>query len=657
MIAGKSDIREWFEKGVADGYKYMLTIYDRMGYPDDPDFPVYKKSAAGAREAIRGYGHDPMSEVMEVYNLEEDMEGQLAEKRAYRIESLPESVKYLPGGEPSGAEGLTRLAYMDAENRRIATGFFDEGDTVVHHAAHVFFTGKDAPLGGAAIIHKTCVYILQQQLSPGKAVAAVYRWRADENGCFLNEPPRAYSFRLDSPLYDEPRVPLNCSAGADEPETPGGDLYIRISLSFADGRDRRGSDCYSSRRSSAEYLYMPNIDDFRSVASESSRYDSFQARKQIKDGVAACARGDIQEARGIFESIAMFGDAEAMFELGKLLYAGDGSFKEPNPSRDKAAAALWFAKAAQLGSAGAALFLGYMYDEGDGIPEDLAKAAYWLERAAEDGEKDAYPLVSQKYWRGEGIEKNYGKAAYWAACAVQDTALADWRAKQIKDGGWDAEGILEYACLKTVLDSGGEWAAALIDEKFGGGSGFSVSAAEMERLLGRAAGISQWMADNWKVAGGNRKWCDAFGSYGILAYELDWNSLFDSAENGKGQRELKQGMESCQSGEFARAYAFFRESAQKGNGNAQYNLAVILGHGGNGIGADLAAAEEWAAKAREQGFPKAKRMLAYLLCKQAFDAKESGDAQTARRFFERAAALGSRTARTQLEHMDKEPRL
>jgi TPR repeat protein len=81
---------------------------------------------------------------------------------------------------------------------------------------------------------------------------------------------------------------------------------------------------------------------------------------------------------------------------------------------------------------------------------------------------------------------------------------------------------------------------------------------------------------------------------------------------------------------------------------------VILGQGGNGIGADLAAAEEWAAKAREQGCPKAKRMLAYLLCKQAFDAKESGDAQTARRFFDRAAVLGSRTARAQIEYMDSD---
>jgi len=85
IAADRSEIREWFEKGVAEGYKYMLIVYDRMEYPENSDSPYYCKTAEGAEKAVSGFSGDELSKVMEVYDLSMGMEVQLAEKRAWHL--------------------------------------------------------------------------------------------------------------------------------------------------------------------------------------------------------------------------------------------------------------------------------------------------------------------------------------------------------------------------------------------------------------------------------------------------------------------------------------------------------------------------------------------------------------------------------------------
>ena len=48
---------------------------------------------------------------------------------------------------------------------------------------------------------------------------------------------------------------------------------------------------------------------------------------------------------------------------------------------DKAAAAIWFEKAAREGHAQAMKNLGKMYAAGDGVPEDPEKSDYWFKKA------------------------------------------------------------------------------------------------------------------------------------------------------------------------------------------------------------------------------------------------------------------------------------
>ena len=89
IAAGKEELREWFEYGVKNKHKYMLIVYDQMEAPDDADSAYYADDKDEAWKLVGTFNNDPMSKIMEIYDLTMDMESQLAEKRVW---NLPEQV-------------------------------------------------------------------------------------------------------------------------------------------------------------------------------------------------------------------------------------------------------------------------------------------------------------------------------------------------------------------------------------------------------------------------------------------------------------------------------------------------------------------------------------------------------------------------------------
>ena len=78
MAASLSDLRSWFNKGVADGYTHMAVFMDIMDYEDYPSYydimntPDIKAEVAKNPERL-----------MEVYDLRMSREAQMAEGRAF----------------------------------------------------------------------------------------------------------------------------------------------------------------------------------------------------------------------------------------------------------------------------------------------------------------------------------------------------------------------------------------------------------------------------------------------------------------------------------------------------------------------------------------------------------------------------------------------
>jgi TPR repeat protein len=105
------------------------------------------------------------------------------------------------------------------------------------------------------------------------------------------------------------------------------------------------------------------------------------------------------EALRLFERAARAGDSEAAYQLGQMLRPG-----EP------AAAASWYAQAAQQRHAKAALALGLLYKNGEGVRQDARQAAHWLDLASALGNAHAMFLLSNLYNEGSGVTQDRARA-------------------------------------------------------------------------------------------------------------------------------------------------------------------------------------------------------------------------------------------------------
>ena len=113
------------------------------------------------------------------------------------------------------------------------------------------------------------------------------------------------------------------------------------------------------------------------------------------------------DALGLFEQAARSGDTEAAFQLGEMLRIGVIGVA-PQP----AAAAPWYRIAAGRQHAKAALALGLLYKNGDGIRRDDSQAAHWLDTASEAGNPHAMFLLSYIYRDGRGVPQDNIKARH-----------------------------------------------------------------------------------------------------------------------------------------------------------------------------------------------------------------------------------------------------
>lgn len=104
------------------------------------------------------------------------------------------------------------------------------------------------------------------------------------------------------------------------------------------------------------------------------------------------------DALRLFEQAARAGDTEAAFEMGQMLRPG-----APGQAWS------WYRMAAQRQHARAALMLGLLAANGEGVAKNPAEAARWLAVASELGNAHAMFLLYNAYREGRGVEQDAGK--------------------------------------------------------------------------------------------------------------------------------------------------------------------------------------------------------------------------------------------------------
>jgi FOG: TPR repeat, SEL1 subfamily len=108
--------------------------------------------------------------------------------------------------------------------------------------------------------------------------------------------------------------------------------------------------------------------------------------------------------------------------LGHMFQNGNGI---AIATEDYPKALYWFKKAAEQGNAKGENYLGYIYEQGLGVPQDYNKAVYWYKKAAEQGYAKGERNLGYMYQYGLGVPKDYNKAMYWyKKAAEQGSATA-----------------------------------------------------------------------------------------------------------------------------------------------------------------------------------------------------------------------------------------
>lgn len=92
---------------------------------------------------------------------------------------------------------------------------------------------------------------------------------------------------------------------------------------------------------------------------------------------------------------------------------------QANQQGDYATALEKWVPLAEQGSSAAQLFLGFMYENAQGMPKDEAAAANWYGEAAERDNMVAQVRLAIIYRDGRGVPADRVKALFWASMAAR----------------------------------------------------------------------------------------------------------------------------------------------------------------------------------------------------------------------------------------------
>jgi localization factor PodJL len=127
----------------------------------------------------------------------------------------------------------------------------------------------------------------------------------------------------------------------------------------------------------------------------------------------AAASRDPAAAAVWFEKAAAQNLAQAQFRLGAIYEKGVGVPRDPNKARD------YYQKAANQGHVRAMHNLAVMLAEGVEGKPDYASAAQWFRRAADYGVRDSQFNLAILYARGMGVTQNLGQSYVWFDIAAR----------------------------------------------------------------------------------------------------------------------------------------------------------------------------------------------------------------------------------------------
>jgi TPR repeat protein len=337
----------------------------------------------------------------------------------------------------------------------------------------------------------------------------------------------------------------------------------------------------------------------------------------LQDALAVWDRGDYEAAVRRLRPLAVHGDRNAQFMLGKAYEHGDGV------PQDADAAMRWYRLAAEQGMAAAQRNVGLLHEIGTGVERDCAEALRWFQMAADQGDADALCQIGVLYSCGLAVEQDFVEAMRWLRMAAdKGLAEAQFRIGALYFSGHGVEQDYGEAMrwYRLAADQG-LWAAQLnIASMYLHGHGVGADFAEAKRWFDLAEG-------GRKVAVMDIAANDAT-PFDDPAEKVWKRFLADAppvsppgteaaAKDGDAEAALAYGLSLYQSLDFqarCKGSWWIERAAELGLAEAQNLMADMLGTGSSlaawelyGIQTDEKAAAWWRAAAEASASPPAWR--------------------------------------------------
>ncbi|MGC9325298.1 MAG: tetratricopeptide repeat protein [Desulfomonilia bacterium] len=106
---------------------------------------------------------------------------------------------------------------------------------------------------------------------------------------------------------------------------------------------------------------------------------------------------------------------------------------------------------AQQGDPQAQIFVGYLYETGQGVKQNYTKAAEWYRKAAEQGNPVAQQQLGTMYRNGKGVPQSYVLAYMWFDLACRQGSA---KARQLRD---DVSMNMSSSQIKEAKRISKEW--------------------------------------------------------------------------------------------------------------------------------------------------------------------------------------------------------
>lgn len=300
------------------------------------------------------------------------------------------------------------------------------------------------------------------------------------------------------------------------------------------------------------------------------------------------------------------GNAEAQYEVGLLYTKGDGIEK------DYVEAVRWLGRAAQQGHADAQYHLGMKYAEGEGTTKDEASAVHWFSAAADQGSAEAQYMLGVMYADGRGIDEDEAEAVRWLSKATD----AGHGLAKLRKGAQEGDADAQYRLGMHYSQNEREQLRWLKRAAAQGLTEAQISLAEIYATAKDEFAASEWYRHaaeqghstaQYELA---MRYAEGRGVRVDVAQAVHWYRMAAQQDIANAQYQLGvlyangNGVQR----DDAEAVRWYRKAAERGHDDSQYSLGKMYAEG-RGVEPNEAEAARWYQQAADQGHALALRWL------------------------------------------------